>query len=138
MPTVFANQLTVVHKGSMGQVLAMPDVCKTPAPPGPPVPIPYPNVGMSQNLLMGTVKVKVEGQPAATKDSKIMPTTGDEAGVAGGVVSSVIKGEATFTMFSMNVKVEGKQIVRAFDLSLGNKQNTPPVPLMQPTVPVLP
>ena len=43
--TVFANGRGVVHKGSGGMSTVFPDVCKTPAPPAPPIPIPYPNIG---------------------------------------------------------------------------------------------
>ena len=43
--TVGVNFLSVVHKSSSGVSIAFPDVCKTPAPPAPFVPIPYPNIG---------------------------------------------------------------------------------------------
>ncbi len=33
-----------------GSTIAFPDVCKTPAPPAPFVPIPYPNIDYQQNL----------------------------------------------------------------------------------------
>ena len=35
---------------NQGMVFAFPDVCKTPAPPAPFVPIPYPNIGMSKGV----------------------------------------------------------------------------------------
>ena len=38
-----------------------------------------------------------------------MMSTGDEAGSAGGVVSSKIKGKAEFVLFSFDVKFEGKE-----------------------------
>ena len=65
-------------------------------------------------------------------------STGDEAGTAGGgVVSSKTKGKAEFVNFSFDVKFEGKNVARAFDLMLHNDKNTPPSPLLQgPIVPI--
>ena len=91
--TVFANMRGVVHKGSGGQSPVFPDVCKTPTPGGP-VPIPYPNIGMSSNTSGGPSTVKVDGQMPMAKGAKYNITSGDEAGSAGGVMSSSIKGEA--------------------------------------------
>ena len=94
-----------------GQCFAMPDVCKTPAPPAPsPVPIPYPNIGMVMQGMAGfSVKIKIMGQPAALVNGKIPMSSGDEAGVAGGVVSGKFKGEVIFKKGSMKVTCEGKK-----------------------------
>ncbi len=94
-----------------GVANGFPDVCKTPTPAGP-VPIPYPNIAMMNQASTGTCtkKVKVVGKPALTAKSKIPMTSGDEAGSAGGVVSSKIKGEAKFTKTSMKVKMEGSPV----------------------------
>lgn len=92
---------------------AMPDVCKTPAPPAPPVPIPYPNIASFTQANPGTtsLKTKILNQPVVNKDTQVMMTSGDEAGVAGGVSSGMIKGPAKAVKFSMKVKVEGKPVV---------------------------
>ena len=68
-----------------GQAMAMPDTCKTPAPPAPPVPIPYPNFAMTQMASPASTKVLIGGSPALMKTSEIPLTSGDEPGVAGGV-----------------------------------------------------
>jgi len=129
--TVGVNFLSVVHKSSNGVTIAFPDVCKTPTPGGP-VPIPYPNIAMASDTAKGAKKVKADGQPVATKDSNFKMSTGDEAGSAGGgVASSKIKGKAEFVNFSFDVKFEGKNAVRAFDLMLHNQKNTPPFPVLQ-------
>jgi hypothetical protein len=128
--TVGANMLSVVHKSSNGVTIAFPDVCKTPTPAGP-VPIPYPNVAKSSDTAQGTKKVKCDGQSTCVKDSNFKMSTGDEAGSAGGVASSKIKGKAEFVNFSFDVKFEGKNAVRAFDLMLHNDKNTPPFPVLQ-------
>ncbi|MDA8142254.1 MAG: DUF4150 domain-containing protein [Desulfobacteraceae bacterium] len=133
--TVIVNNLTVVHKTSNGMVTFMPDVCKTPAPPAPPIPIPYPNIAMSQDTAMGSKTVKVDGNPIMLKGSVFSQSTGDEAGSIGGVVSGVIKGKAEFICYSFDVKVEGKNVPRLGDMMLGNKgsaPNTPPMAEIQP------
>jgi uncharacterized Zn-binding protein involved in type VI secretion len=56
----------------------------------------------------GSSKVKVKCKQALRKGDKILMSSGDEGGVAMGVVSSKIKGPAEFMMGSPKVKVEGK------------------------------
>ena len=130
--TVGVNNLSVVHKDSGGVTIAFPDVCKTPAPPAPPIPIPYPNIAKSSDTAQGSKKVKCDGNPICLKDSNFSTSTGDEGGTAGGgVVSNKTKGKAEFINFSFDVKVEGKNVPRAFDLMLHNDKNTTPFPLLQ-------
>lgn len=107
-----------------GQCFAMPDVCKTPAPPAPPVPIPYPNIAMPMMGNPATTKVMISGMPALTKASKISMSNGDQAGVAGGVASSKIMGPTEFIMGSMKVKLEGNPAVRLGDPTKQNDGNT--------------
>jgi hypothetical protein len=129
--SVGVNFLSVVHADSSGTTIAFPDVCKTPSPGGP-IPIPYPNIAKSSDTASGTSKVKCDGNPVCVKDSNFSTSTGDEAGSAGGgVVSNKIKGKAEFVMFSMDVKFEGKNVCRAFDIMLHNDKNTPPFPVLQ-------
>ncbi len=89
------------------------DVCKVPAPPAPPVPSPFPNIAMCNQANPGTCtkKVKINNQPVITKDTQIPMSSGDEAGVAGGLVSGMIKGPCTFKKFSSKVKFEGVSVV---------------------------
>ena len=140
--TMNVNNRLVVHKSSTGIYTAFPDVCKTPAPPAPPIPIPYPNIAMSSDTDKGTKKVKVDGNPINIEKSNFKMSSGDEAGSAGGgVVSSKNKGKAEWVMGSMDVKFEGKCVMRLGDMLLGNKggsPNTPPFPLMQPPLVLVP
>lgn len=128
--TVGVNFMSVVHQASNGVTIAFPDVCKTPSPAGP-IPIPYPNIAQSSDTAQGTQKVKCDGNAICVKDSNFKMSTGDEAGSAGGVVSSKIKGKAEFVNFSFDVQAEGKNVARAFDLMLHNDKNTPPFPVLQ-------
>ncbi len=119
-----ANSL--VHKGSMGIAKStIPDVCKTPSPGGP-VPVPYPViVSMSSDLTKGTKTVKVDGgNPAAVKGSEFSRCTGDEPGTAGGVKSSTNMREATWLLYSFDVKLDGKNACRLSDKMMMNHQNT--------------
>jgi len=129
---VGVNKRTVVHAKSNGMVTFMPDVCLTPAPPGPPVPIPYPNVAMSQDADKGAKTVTVDGNPVCVEGSVFSTSTGDEAGTTGGVASGCTKGAAEFIVGSFDVFAENKGVARALDQMLGNKKNTPPMPEIQP------
>lgn len=134
--TVGVNKMSVVHKDSGGISMAFPDVCKTPTPGGP-VPIPYPNIAKSGDTDKGAKKVTADGNPICLKDSNFKTSTGDEAGTAKGVASSKTKGKAEFVNYSMNVKIEGKNVPRAMDLMLHNDKNTPPSPVIQPPIIVM-
>jgi uncharacterized Zn-binding protein involved in type VI secretion len=94
-----------------GSLLAFPDVCKVPAPPGPPVPTPFPNTAMPQMASGAASKVLVCGMPALTTGSSIPSSNGDEAGTAGGVTSGNIMGKASFVKGSTKVMLQGKPAV---------------------------
>lgn len=132
--TVVVNFRTVVHQKSGGIATAFPDVCKTPSPAGP-IAIPYPNIAQSSDTADGSKKTQADGCPVMVQGSNFSQSTGDEAGSAGGVVSSCIKGKAEFVNYSFDVQIEGKPVPRLGDLMLQNKQsspNTPPFPEIQP------
>jgi hypothetical protein len=93
-----------------GQCLGNPDVCKTPAPPAPFVPVPYPNIAMLAQANPGTcsMKVLVNGQPSFHQGSMILMSNGDQPGVMGGIISSMIMGPASPKMGSSKVKIQGQ------------------------------
>lgn len=117
---------SLAHKGSMGIAKStLPDVCKTPSPGGP-VPIPYPVIiSMSNSLAKGTKTVKVDGKKmAAVKGSEFSRCNGDEAGTAGGIKSSTNMKEATWLLYSFDVKLDGKNACRLSDKMQMNHGNT--------------
>lgn len=130
---------SLAHKGSNHIASSTaPDVCKTPSPAGP-VPIPYPIiVSMSSDLVKGTTTVKADGgNSCCVKDCELSRCTGDEAGTAGGVVSSTFIKEAKFILFSFDVKLDGKNACRFSDKLTMNHMNTIcMVGLVGPTVTV--
>lgn len=128
---VFANGMEVSCKAADGKsICAFPDVCFTPpqtpaTPPG--VPIPYPNTGLASDTSDGSTTVKISGQEVMLKNkSYFKKSTGDEAGCAPkkGVINSKITGKVYFTAWSMDVKVEGENVVRHLDLTTHNHGST--------------
>ena len=103
---------------------AFPDVCKTPAPPAPnPVSVPYPNVGMANQAVNTSTKVKFVSKEAITLKSEIPSSSGDEAGVAGGAVSSVNMQKVQFKKGSSKVKIEGQPCVHLTSATGQNGSN---------------
>jgi len=108
---------------SGGQCMAMPDVCLTPAPPAPPVPIPYPNTGMTNQAKKTTTKVKIMGKEVVTKNSEIPRSMGDEAGVNKGVVSGMNMGKILFKKGSSKVKIQGDDCIHLTSITGHNGSN---------------
>jgi hypothetical protein len=134
---VYANNMEICCKSASGKsICAMPDVCFTPpVTPPPGIPIPYPNTGMASDSTSGSTTVQISGQEVMLKDkSYFKQSTGDEAGNAPkkGVITSKIQGKVYFNSWSMDVKVEGENVVRHLDLTTHNHAskpgNTPPWP----------
>ena len=136
---VFVNGREISCKAGDGKSnAAFPDVCFTPpdkVPPTPPgVPVPYPNFSKAKDLAKGSKTVKVSGKPVMLKNVSYFKTsTGNEAAkptAKKGIVSSKVQGKTFAVSWSMNVKVEGKNVVRHMDLMTHNHGsmpgNTPP------------
>ncbi|MGH7070604.1 MAG: DUF4150 domain-containing protein [Acetobacteraceae bacterium] len=121
---VNGTSLTLVHKFSNGiSTATVPDVCKTPTPGGP-VPTPYPNIAQSITLADGTTTVKGDKAMAANKGSKFALSNGDQAGTLGGVKSNVFMKEATWILYSFDVKLESRNACRLTDPMYHNAENT--------------
>jgi hypothetical protein len=127
---VYANGMEVSCKAGPGKsICAFPDVCFTPpqtpaTPPG--VPIPYPNTSMDSDCSDGSTSVQVSGQEVMLKNkSCFKKSTGDEAGCAPkkGMVTSTNTGKVFFTAWSMDVKIEGENVVRHLDVTTHNHSN---------------
>lgn len=114
---------TAVHTSSSGSVKTQIDVCKTPSPGGP-IPVPYPNLASAAQIQGGSKGVKFDGGSVLLKGSCLSPSSGDEAGSIGGVISGKIKGQSDPMLYSFDVKVEGQNVVRRSDLMMHNKKNS--------------
>lgn len=121
MSSVYANGRSITHKGDgHTQICTLPDVCKTPSPGGP-VPVPYVNAAKDADLVDGSTSTEIEGNPIALSSSSLSTSTGDEPGTAGGgIISGKIKGKLAWASSSIDVKVEGKGVVRFLDVTLHN------------------
>ena len=132
--TVFANDDGFFHSGSGGSGKAFPDVCLSPPPPPTgPVPVPYNNSLMASDLSGGSTSVKIQGNPTALEDSSNISTSmGDEAGTqGGGVITHKTKGKGYFSLWSFDVKVEGKGVDRHTD-PMGQNCASPPLNGLNP------
>lgn len=105
-----------------GMCFAMPDVCKTPSAPSP-VPVPYPNMGMMNQVKDASTKVKICGKPAVLLNSEIPRSTGDEAGSVGGVVSGENMGKVAFKKGSSKVRMQGQPVVHLTSTTSHNGSN---------------
>jgi hypothetical protein len=94
-----------------GIYFAMPDVCLTPAPPAPPVPVPYPNTAQLASTSGAVTKVLIENKETVVQGAKVPSSSGDEAGVNGGVASGVNMGPVEPKVFSSKVFFDGKKAV---------------------------
>ena len=121
MPCLSANKLVACVASAHTTVTPGPvDVCKTPTPGGP-VPMPYPNLGVSSTMGPGyTTKTLIVGTPMWTKKGKIALSNGDQAGVALGVVSNKVMGMCKATMASNDVSAERGAVVRTLDMATVN------------------
>jgi hypothetical protein len=130
---VYANMMEVSCKAAGGKsICAFPDVCMSPpqtpaTPPG--IPIPDPNTGMASDTSDGSSSVKISGQEIMLKNkSYFKKSSGDEAGAAPmkNLITHKTTGKVYFAMWSMDVMIEGENVVRHFDLTTHNHGSTPP------------
>ena len=129
---VFANGREISCKKADGKsICAFPDVCFTPpqkaaTPPG--IPVPYPNTGMAKDTTKGSKRVKISGQEIILRNLSYFKTCyGDQAGCASkkGFVTTSKEGKVFFNAWSIDVKVEGKNVVRHFDPTTHNHASLP-------------
>ena len=100
----------LVSKKSGGGGISFPDVCKTPAPPAPFVPIPYPNSQYQENLKKASDvdakaangnKVAAKVQQTAIKN--LQKSVGDEAGTLKGVTTAVNAVHVGYTLHQAGI-----------------------------------
>ena len=135
---VYANGREIACKAASGKtVAAFPDTCLSPpSSPAGPVPIPYPNTAYASDTTNGSTTVMISGKEVMLKDKSVFKkSTGNEAATKSlgmGVVTHTIQGEASFTSWSMDVKIEGQNVDRHLDTTINNEQcfpsNTGPWP----------
>jgi hypothetical protein len=107
-----------------GTCFAVPDVCKVPAPPAPPIPTPFPNTAQCMQANSGiSTKVKVANKEAILDNGKIPMSVGVEPGTLGGMVSNKFKGEVIYKKVSSKVKIQGKGVAHIGSMTGHNGSN---------------
>jgi len=124
---VFAGTWEIAAENGMNKSIArFPDVCMSPpSPPAGPIPIPYPDTSFSNNLKSASTTVKIGGKGAALAQKSYYkePVLGDEAATrtfGANVVTHQITGKTYFQAWCMDVKFEGKNVCRHFDITTSN------------------
>lgn len=126
---VFANGREISGKKDDNKsICSMPDVCLSPpSPPAGPIPIPYPNTSKASDTSDGSKTVKIGGGEVGLKNaSNYKKSNGDEAATKSlgmGGVSHSIQGKLKHAAWSMDVKIEGKNVIRQLDMVTQNHSN---------------
>lgn len=104
--------MTPISTTAAGTCVAFADVCNVPSPAGP-VPTPFVNVAQCVDAHGGTTSraVKIGGRAVITVRTEIARSSGDEAGVGGGVISGTFLGSMRYRSGSSKVLVEGSGVV---------------------------
>lgn len=108
-----------------GMSMGFPDVCKTPAPPAPFVPIPYPNIAQVRNSGGTKAKVKIKKKDSVVESSKPSSSNGDEAGTLKGMIKPMSGSKQKFLKGSTKVKAQGKKMVPHLTPTGHNGDNLP-------------
>lgn len=98
---------------------AFPDVCRTPVGPAI-VPIPYPNIALSNTAIPTQVKTCLMCMPAHNLATQKPLTNGDNAGIAMGMISNLDMGPAVAAMGSTNLFIGGMPAIK---MTSPTKQN---------------
>lgn len=93
-----------------------PNVCVTPAQPAP-MPIPYPNI--SPNVSSSATKAA----PLDATHQQIKASTDAAPEHTSGLVSNYVMGACTWASYSLDVKIEGKNVVHLGDPFLHNRHS---------------
>lgn len=119
---VFINNRAITHANGSAKSINFPCVGKTPGPPAPFVPVPYPNISMGSDTDKASKKVKADGKPVALKNKSVFKTSkGNEAATAGGgMITTKTSGKSSYMMYASDVKIEKKEVPRAFDIMAGD------------------
>lgn len=116
----------------VGMNLGFPDVCLTPVGPAV-VPIPYPNLAMNVQAMPFSVVVMITMMNALNMASKILMTSGDEAGVA----HPMMKQMGAYTMGNPIVFIEKMPGICLLCPTTGNNMNNPLGAVLVPSVTVV-
>jgi len=123
-----------------GMDLGFPDVCLTPYVGGV-IPVPYPDIAMTSTSAPAAYNVLVDCMPTINQLSMGLMSNGDEAGIAGGILSHLIDGQTTYMVGCFTILVDGVPAQRLTSVtgqnSLGMFPNASGICLLPSQVTVL-
>ena len=105
--------------------LSFPDVCLTPQPVGPPVPVPYANTSQHATAVGFVPNVILSGGFAHNVTTTVPMSSGDEPGTNGGVASGMFAGPTRFVAGSATVLFGGQPATRLSSPTQQNGNNAP-------------
>jgi hypothetical protein len=114
----------VSSKGG-GKAVGFPDVCKTPAPPAPFAPIPYPNAAEVRNADGTIAHVLVKNKEIVVESSTVPSSKGDQAGTMKGMVQPKCGDKMQYLKGSSKVMAGGKAVVLHLAPTSHNGKNLP-------------
>jgi uncharacterized Zn-binding protein involved in type VI secretion len=113
---------TPIRQNGGAQAVAQKDVCLTPSSTGWES-VNYVNVALASALQNGSTTVTIGGAPVMLEHSTLFPSTGDEAGTGGGVISKTTCGQTEAISTTSTVSIEGQGVVRNGDVTMQNNKN---------------
>ncbi|MDC9596164.1 DUF4150 domain-containing protein [Xenorhabdus anantnagensis] len=105
-----------------GMDLATPDICLTPM--FTTVPVPYPNIAQGTTGVSNALNILFMGCPAHNLATTIPMTTGDNAGVSGGIASGTVMGPSHHVMGANSVLLKGTPATRLSSSTMQNSTNS--------------
>ena len=106
-----------------GMNMAFPDVCDTPLAAGAPVPIPYPNISMTETAVPAAYTILIDGAPAHNMESEAVISQGDDAGVELGMASGMVMGPTRHMLGSATCVMVGLPATRLTDMTGQNGES---------------
>ncbi len=121
----------------MGMNLAFPDVCLTPAPPAPPIPLPYPNMSMGPVRFPPVFNVLWMCTPAHHVFTTPMISFLDTPGLATGVASATVMAPTRPVLPSFTMLTGGLPTTRMTTFNIQNNTNCPGMTLVPAQIKVV-
>lgn len=119
---VFIEGKEVITKSSGAVAESNLDVCLTPQGPAV-VPVAYTNRASISNLSNASKTTKILNSTIMLQRSYISRSSGDEAGLLGGILSKSTRGKTRSLQFSRSVYIEGQRVVLNGAITLQNNGN---------------
>lgn len=119
---VFIEGKEAITKSSGAIAKAELDICLTPQGPAA-IPVVYRNHASASNLSSGSKTVKISNSEIMLQKSTISHSSGNEAGILGGIISKSTRGKTRALQYSRRVFIQGQRVVLNGCITLQNNGN---------------